>query len=150
MASDINNVTLVGRLTRDAELRYTNTGTPVSRLSVAVNRSIKFDGQWTTEASFFDVVLWGKQAESLNQYLLKGKQIGVQGELRQNRWEQDGQNRSKVEIVANKIQLIGRVSDTLPQDTAGAKMATPPKDNKAPEPYNPNAPVDPFEDDIPF
>jgi single-strand DNA-binding protein len=105
--ADLNHVVLVGRLTRDAELKYTANGQAVCKFSVALNRRRKSGDQWVDEANFFDIVLWGKQGESLNQYLIKGKQVGVDGELRQDRWEQDGQNRSKVEIVANNIQLLG-------------------------------------------
>ena len=105
--ADINHVVLVGRLTRDAELKYTAGGQAVCKFSVAVNRRRKQGDQWVDEPNFFDIVLWGRQGETLNQYLVKGKQIGVDGELRQDRWEQDGQNRSKVEIVANNIQLLG-------------------------------------------
>ena len=104
---DINHVVLVGRLTRDAELKYTTTGQAVCKFSIAVNRRRKNGDQWEDEASYFDVVLWGRQGESLNQYLLKGKQVGVDGELRQDRWQQDGQNRSKIEIVAGNVQLLG-------------------------------------------
>jgi single-strand DNA-binding protein len=105
--ADINHVVLVGRLTRDAELRYTAGGQAVCKFSVAVNRRRKNGDQWEDEANFFDIVLWGRQGESLNQYLVKGKMIGVEGELRQDRWQQDGQNRSRVEIVANNLQLLG-------------------------------------------
>ena len=105
--ADINHVVLVGRLTRDAEIKYTASGQAVCKFSVAVNRRRKNGDQWEDEANYFDVVLWGRQGEALNQYLLKGKSVGVEGELRQDRWQQDGQNRSKVEIVANNIQLLG-------------------------------------------
>ena len=105
--ADINHVVLIGRLTRDAELKYTANGQAVCKFSIAVNRRRKNGDQWEDEANYFDIVLWGRQGESLNQYLLKGKAIGVDGELRQDRWQQDGQNRSKVEIVANNIQLLG-------------------------------------------
>lgn len=105
---DINKVILVGRLCSDAILKYTNSGTANSKLSIAVNRRKKVGDKWEEEVSFFDVNVWGKTAESLNQYLTKGKQIGVEGELRQNRWtDKEGQNRSKVEINANNIQLLG-------------------------------------------
>jgi single-strand DNA-binding protein len=105
--ADINHVVLVGRLTRDAELKYTAGGQAVCKFSIAINRRRKSGDQWVDEANFFDIVLWGRQGESLNQYLVKGKQVGIDGELRQDRWEQEGQNRSKVEIVANNIQLLG-------------------------------------------
>ena len=105
--ADINHVVLIGRLTRDAELKYTAGGQAVCKFSIAVNRRKKNGDQWEDEANFFDIVLWGKQGESLQSYLVKGKMIGVDGELRQDRWQQDGQNRSKVEIIANYIQLLG-------------------------------------------
>jgi single-strand DNA-binding protein len=105
--ADLNHVVLIGRLTRDAELKYTANGQAVCKFSIAVNRRRKSGDQWVDEANFFDIVLWGRQGESLNQYLVKGKLVGVDGELRQDRWEQEGQNRSKVEIVANNLQLLG-------------------------------------------
>jgi single-strand DNA-binding protein len=104
---DLNNVVEIGRLTRDAELKYTAGGTAVSKFSIAVNRRVKSGDQWKDEASFFEINLWGKQAESLNQYLIKGKQVAVDGELVQDRWTQDGQNRSKVYIKADDVQLLG-------------------------------------------
>jgi single-strand DNA-binding protein len=107
MASDINQVVLIGRLTRDAELKYTSGGTAVCKFSIAVNRNRKQGDQFVEEASFFDIVVWGRQGEAISKYLEKGKQVAVQGELRQNRWEQDGQTRSKVEIHAFNLQLLG-------------------------------------------
>jgi len=105
--ADVNHVILIGRLTRDAELKYTSGGMAVCKFAIAVNRRKKSGEQWVEEASFFDIVLWGRSGETLNQYLVKGKQIAVEGELHQNRWEQDGQSRSKIEIVANNVQLLG-------------------------------------------
>ncbi|MDR2194344.1 MAG: single-stranded DNA-binding protein [Treponema sp.] len=105
--ADINHVVLVGRLTRDAELKYTANGQSVCKFSIAVNRRKKSGEQWVDEANFFDVVVWGRQGESLNGYLVKGKLIGVDGELHQDRWEQDGQNRSRIEIIADNLQLLG-------------------------------------------
>jgi single-strand DNA-binding protein len=105
--SDLNSVNLIGRLTRDAELKYTNGGTAVCKFAIAVNRKKKDGENWVDEASFFDIVLWGRQGEALNQYMVKGKQVGVKGELRQERWEQDGQKRSRIEVVAMDIQLLG-------------------------------------------
>jgi len=105
--ADLNHVVLIGRLTRDAELKYTAGGQAVCKFSIAVNRRKKVGDQWEDEANFFDIVLWGKQGESLQSYLVKGKMVGIDGELRQDRWQQDGQNRSKVEIIANYLQLLG-------------------------------------------
>jgi single-strand DNA-binding protein len=88
--TDINRVILVGRLAKDAEMKYTASGAAVTRFSIAVNRRVKRGDGWKDEAGFFDLVLWGH--EGLIQYLVKGKQVAVDGELNQNRWEQDGQN----------------------------------------------------------
>ena len=105
--TDLNHVMLIGRLTRDAELKYTSGGFAISNFSIAVNRRRKNGEQWVEEANFFDITLYGKSAENLKQYLIKGKQVAVDGELRQDRWEQDGQPRSRVVIAANNIQLLG-------------------------------------------
>jgi len=137
--ADINHVVLVGRLTRDAELKYTAGGQAVSKFSLAINRRRKNGDQWEDEVNYFDIVLWGRQGESLNQYLKKGKSIGVEGELRQDRWDQDGQKRSKVEIVANNIQLLGG-SSSSEQGFNPSKNG----ENKSP------ASDDHFSDDIPF
>ncbi len=139
--ADINHVVLVGRLTRDAELKYTSNGSAVSKFSLAINRRKKSGDQWTEEVSFFNVVVWGRVAEALNPYMLKGKQVGVQGELRQNRWEQDGQPRSRVEITAFNIQLLGGRTGTQASEPGPAANNT-----NSPESF----PDSDFEDDIPF
>ncbi len=105
--SDINSVVIVGRLTRDAELKYLNSGTPVASISIAVNRSRKEGDQWISEANFFDIEYFGKGAEGVKPYLTKGTQVAVQGSLRQDRWEKDGQNHSRVKIVADSVELLG-------------------------------------------
>ncbi|HOE89479.1 MAG: Single-stranded DNA-binding protein [Spirochaetes bacterium ADurb.Bin315] len=111
MANDMNVVALVGRLTRDSELRYTQGGMAIARFSIAVNRRKRTaDNRWEDEANFFDCAMFGKSAESVNQYLERGRQVSIIGELRQNRWEQDGQSRSKVEIVVNSLQLLSSPS----------------------------------------
>lgn len=107
MANDINVVALVGRLTRESELKYTKGGTSVCKFSMAVNRRRKIGDKWGDEVSFIDIVLWGKTAETLHPYLSKGKQVSVIGCLVQNRWEFEGQSRSKLEVVANAVQLLG-------------------------------------------
>jgi len=106
MAADINKLVIIGRLTRDAELKSLASGQAVCKFSIAVNHSRRNGEQFENVVNFFDVVVWGKQAETLHQYPIKGKAVAVDGELRQDRWQQDGQNRSKVEIVASHIQLL--------------------------------------------
>lgn len=149
---DINRVVLVGRLTRDAELKYTASGQAVCKFSVAVNRRRKNGEQWEDEANYFDVVLWGRQGESLNQYLVKGKAVAVDGELRQDRWQQDGQNRSKVEIVAGNIQLLGGAPGGTSGGSAGTQGSTQGSSPGSWQNKNgDNTPSDDnFSDDIPF
>ena len=127
--SDINCVTLTGRLTRDAELKYTQNGGAIVRFSMAVNRSKRNgDGSWAEETSFIDCVYFGKGAESVNSYLSRGRQVAVSGELRQSRWEQDGQTRSRVEVFVNNLSLLSQ-GGSKPQDGDGGstyqKPATP-------------------------
>lgn len=151
MAEDINSVTIVGRLTRDAELKYTNSGTAVTRIGIAVNRSRKDGDQWVDEASFFDVTLWGRRGESLNQYLTSGTRIAVAGELRQERWEQDGQTRSRVVIHATNIQLLGGKDNQQGQNGNQQRNTgyyNPNKDSRH-NGYQ-NGSNGNFEDDIPF
>lgn len=140
--ADINHVVLVGRLTRDAELRVLSNGTQVCRLSLAVNRRVKKQEQWVDEASFFDVSVWGKQAEILNKYLTKGRQIAIQGELRQDRWETNGEKRSKVEVHAINVQLLGG-NDRNSGPTAGG-------DPSVNLEIPPGPQVNDFEEDVPF
>lgn len=153
--TDLNQVFLVGRVVRDAELKYTNSGTAQSRFSIAVNRSVKKGDQWAEEVSYFDINLWGKQAEGLNKFLVKGKQIAVQGELRQNRWEKDGQTQSRVEIQVLNIQLLGGAGQNSGGEPRGSSY---PSSRQAPanggqKESAQSADFDPhtaFEDDIPF
>jgi single-strand DNA-binding protein len=148
--ADINHVVLVGRLTRNAELKYTNNGSAVSKFSIAINQRRKKDDQWVEESHFFDIVLWGKTAESLNQYLVKGKQIGIEGQLRQNRWEQEGQARSKVEIFATNVMLLGSGSGGGGRQTAGQATETKTSSGGGDFPEGGAPAPDNFEDDIPF
>ena len=105
--TDINHVTVVGHLVRDAELKRIGNNTSVSKFSIASNYLKKNGDCWEDEVNFFDIVLWGKQGEALSQYLKKGKQVGIEGELRHERWLQDGQSRSRAFINAYSIQLFG-------------------------------------------
>jgi len=146
--ADLNHVVLIGRLTRDAELKYTSGGQAVCKFSIAVNRRKKNGDQWEDEANFFDIVVWGRQGESLHPYLVKGKMVGVDGELRQDRWQQDGQNRSKVEIVANYLQLLGGGG---PSSGDRQNFQNSPPSDAAPDAPSYNSSKDDgFADDIPF
>ena len=106
MAS-INRVILVGNLTRDPELRHTPSGTALCKLGIAVNDRIKQGDEWVEKANFFDVTVWGAQAESCSRYLAKGRQVAIDGRLDYQTWEKDGQKRSKVEVIAQNVQFLG-------------------------------------------
>ncbi|MFP4373716.1 MAG: single-stranded DNA-binding protein [Spirochaetaceae bacterium] len=153
--ADINQVVLVGRLVRDAELRYLSSGTAVMNFSIAVNRRRKQGDQWVEETSFFDVELFGRQAESIQRFMVKGKQVGVQGELRQDRWEQDGQTRSKVKVHAINLQLLGGAGDggrSAGGPGSGGQTRPGPAQGGGSEPdFGPPPPTDDsFDDDVPF
>jgi len=90
----------------------------ICKFSIAVNRSVKKNGKWQDEASFFDCTVFGKTAENIDQYLTKGQQVCISGELVQNRWEKDGRQMSRVEINVNHVQLIGGKSDKPEQQKA--------------------------------
>ena len=110
--TDVNHVVLIGRLTRDLgsderSFGYVSSGQARANVSIAVNRSKKNGEEWVEEVSYFDVTIWGKTAENLKPYLTKGKQIAVDGYLKQDRWEKDGQKMSRVTVVANNVQLLG-------------------------------------------
>jgi single-strand DNA-binding protein len=107
MANDINHVVLVGRLTRDAELRYANSGTAICRFSIANNYSRKQGDTWAEETNYFDCTMFGRRAEAVHKYLTKGTPVAVDGALRFSKWESDGQTRSKVEVHVNEFQFMG-------------------------------------------
>ena len=106
MAS-FNRVVLVGNMTRDIELRYTPAGTAVTDMGLAVNERVKKNDQWTDEVNYFDVTLWGRTAEVASEYLSKGSSVLIEGRLKYDTWEQDGQKRSKIKIVGERMQMLG-------------------------------------------
>jgi single-strand DNA-binding protein len=106
MAS-FNRVVLMGNLTRDPELRYIGSGTAVSDIGLAVNDRVKKNDQWVEETTFVDVTLWGRTAEVANEYLSKGSSVLIEGRLKLESWEKDGQKRSKLKVVAERMQMVG-------------------------------------------
>jgi single-strand DNA-binding protein len=104
---------LIGRLTRDPEVRFLPSGIQVTSLSIAVNRKFKDkNGEWREETSFFDIESYGKLAERVGSQLSKGYQVIIEGELRQDRWESpSGEKRSRVKIIADRIVLLGKPGD---------------------------------------
>jgi single-strand DNA-binding protein len=112
MARSFNQVVLMGNLTRDPELRQTPNGQNVCSFSLALNRSYKgSDGNWQEATDYIDVVAWGPLGERVAQYLSKGRPCLVNGRLQSRTWEQDGQKRSKVEVVAQDVTFLGGPSE---------------------------------------
>lgn len=145
---NINTVTLIGRLTRDIELKYTQNGFAIGAVSIAVDSSRKnANGGYDEVANFFDVKILGKTAENLKPYLLKGKQIAVNGELQQERWTDQNtqQARSRVLILANNVQLIGGGQQQNGQQPAQQRGPYPQQYQPQPAAAN-----DGFPEDIPF
>ena len=104
----VNRVIEIGHLTKDMDLKFTPGGMAVGNFSIAVNRKVKKDQEWVDEVNYFDVSIFGKQAQNLQRFLVKGKQVGIDGYLKQDRWkDQNGQNRSNIKIVVNEIELLG-------------------------------------------
>ena len=159
MAGDMNVVAILGRLVRESDIRYSQAGGAVCRFSIAVNRRKRVGDRWEDEANFFDCVYFGKAAEAVNQYLTKGRQVSIVGELHQSRWEQDGQARTRVEIFVNNLTLLGGnnqngvsnngQSSNYPRTSTTTDRIQPtPYQNNVPKQAAPTAPqvvdVDPF------
>ena len=138
---DLNNYSVIGRMTRDLDERafaYTSNGKARLNISIAVNDGYG-DKQYT---NYFDVVVWGKTAENIKPYLGKGKQICINGRLRQDRWESNGQKNSRVVIVAETVQLLGGRDNST--GSGGNNQQTAPQ---RPQDYDNGGE---FSEDIPF
>lgn len=156
--TDLNHVVLIGRLTRDLgsderDFGYLPNSQARANVSIAVNRSKKQGDEWIDEVSYFEVAIFGKTAENLKPYLLKGKQIAVDGHLKQDRWkDQQGNNKSKISIVAENVQLLGGKSEDTTHNAGGnyQQQSFTPKANA--QYQTPPAPPsdDEFPEDIPF
>lgn len=130
MARSFNQVILMGNLTRDPELRQTPNGQSVTSFSLALNRSYKAaDGSWTEATDYIDVVAWGPLGERVAQYLTKGRPCLVNGRLQSRSWEQDGQKRSKVEVVAQDVTFLGGGQGG---EAGGGSYSQAPADSAAP------------------
>ena len=116
MAS-FNKVIVMGNVTRDIELRTIGSGTSVTDIGLAVNDRVKRGTEWVDETTFVDVTLWGKLAETAQQYLAKGQPVLIEGRLKSESWEKDGQKRSKLKVVAEQMRLLGgKQKSSAPQD----------------------------------
>ncbi|MCK5613561.1 single-stranded DNA-binding protein [Candidatus Pacearchaeota archaeon] len=148
MANDINQCSFTGNLVRDAELKYTNQSLAICNFSIAVNKKFK-DKEYT---SFFSFTIFGKFAEAVSQYLVKGLPIAVGAEAKQETWEQDGKNRSAIKFTVNSLRMFGNkgngggnsgnqgYNQNQGQQSGGNQGGF--KSN--------NSAMDDFEDDIPF
>lgn len=132
-----NKIILIGNLTKDPELRYTPQGTPVASFRLAVNSKYKQSNEMKSETLFIDVVVFGKQAESCSQYLSKGRPALVEGRLQERRWESDGQQKSKVEVVASTVRFLSRKGDAggVSSDTGTVEDNIPPDETTDLEPF---------------
>ncbi len=159
MAASLNKVMLIGNLTRDPEVKYTPKGNAVCDLGLALNDSYKAqDGTIKETVTFIDVEVWGRTAENCKQYLTKGRPVFIEGNLKLDQWEQDGQKRSKLKVRAITVQFLGggqgggeRRSGGADYDQrssgAGAAPRTAPSRPAAAAEDRPPLPDD---DDIPF
>ena len=119
-----NRVILVGNLTRDIELKYTPGGTAVTDIGMAVNdRRKSQSGEWVDETTFVDVTLWGRTAEVASEYLGKGSPILVEGRLKLDTWETDGQKRSKLRVVCDRMQMLGGPGGGRPRGEGGGEYS---------------------------
>lgn len=160
-SNDLNKVILIGRLTRDAELKYNTKGTAIAAVSLANNRSVKRNDNWETEVSYFDADIFGKTAENLKPYLTKGKMICITAHMKQDRWEKDGQKFSRVKLEAEEVQLLGGNSSENPNSSNGGtqpQFSAMPQNQVTPPQTAPATPApdpslfsnDDFPEDIPL
>lgn len=154
MANDLNQVVLIGNCVRDVAISYTQGGMCIGKLSLASNRSVKQNGQWVSEVSYFDVTIFGKTAENLQPYLLKGQKIAISGILNQDRWEKDGVRYSKIGIIANTVQLLGSNSRSNGANQPAESVSAPSPINNSAMVENPSVDdstgFEEFPEDIPF
>jgi single-strand DNA-binding protein len=149
--ANFNRVILMGNVTRDIELKYLQSGTAVTELGLAMNHKYKNQsGDWVEEPVFVDVTLWGRQAEIASEYLSKGAPVFIEGRLKYDTWETDGQKRSKLRVVGERMQLIGGRGDGQRSGGGGGGFNqsefSEPAGASAPD----AAPGGPPQDDIPF
>ncbi|NOZ69809.1 MAG: single-stranded DNA-binding protein [Deferribacteres bacterium] len=131
-----NKVILMGNLTRDPELRYTPQGTSVCNFGIAVNRKYKQADEVKEDVTFINVVVFGKQADTCGQYLNRGSAVLVEGRLQERRWEtEEGQKRSRHEVVAQNVRFLSRKHEAVDVDTLGGDMAPPPDETTDLEPF---------------
>lgn len=143
-----NRVILVGNLTREPESKTLPGGATLCEIGLAINDKWKnAAGQWVEETTFVDVTLWGATAGVAAQYLTKGAPVLIEGRLKLDTWEQDGQKRSKLRVVGERMQMLGQKSGETPNAPQRANRSEKPA-SRAPQSQNPNAEA--YNGDIPF
>ena len=125
-----NRVILMGNLTRDVDLKYTQSGMAVTNFGIAVNEKRKQGDQWVDDPCFIDVTAWGKTAEVAGQYLSKGSPVFIEGRLKLDTWEKDGTKHSKLKVTCDRLQLIGSKGEggsRAPQSSSDASYSPEPQ-----------------------
>jgi single-strand DNA-binding protein len=130
-----NKIILIGNLTKDPELRYTPQGTPVTTLRVAVNHKYKQADEMKQETMFIDSVVFGKQADSCSKYLNKGSSVLVEGRLQERRWESNGQQKSKFEVIAQSVRFLSKKAGMPESVSGGESDMIPPEETTDLEPF---------------
>lgn len=147
----INSVTITGNLTREPELRSTAGGTAVLSFGIAVNdRRKNASGQWEDVPNFFECVTFGNRATALSDILTKGMKVSVAGKLRYSSWEKDGQKHSKVDIIAQEIELMQNRKPRQQQDYQPQQQAQPAPQWNARQAYAEAPQPESYDEDIPF
>jgi len=144
------SITIVGRLTKDAELRYLQSGDPILGFSVATDRGVKKGGEWVKEPSYWTCSLWGKRGESLAQYMTKGTQVAVSGEAYSDNWEKDNVKHTKVKINVHEVQLLGKKDTSTKQESPKGDIGYGTEPASKTHATVPSSDSDMFTDDIPF
>lgn len=147
----INNVSIAGNLTRDVELRSTASGTPVLSFGIAVNdRRKNASGQWEDVPNFFECVTFGNRATALSDILTKGMKVAVAGKLHYSSWEKDGQKHSKVDIIAQEIELMQNRKPQQQQGYQPQQQAQPAPQWNARQAYAEAPQPEFYDEDLPF
>lgn len=131
-----NRIILIGNLTKDPDVRYTPAGTPVTTMRLAVTTKYRQGDEMKDDTLFIDAVVFGKQAESCGQYLSKGNQVLVEGRLRERRWESEGTQKNKFEVITNSVRFLSkRESRLVGAGESGTSDITPPDEITDVEPF---------------
>jgi single-strand DNA-binding protein len=161
MAS-FNRVILLGNITRDFEVKYLQSGTAVTEIGLAVNdRRKNQQGEWVDETTFVDITLWGRTAEVAGEYLAKGSMVLIEGRLKLDQWEKEGQKHYKLRVVGERMQMMpkggggggnrgGGSSQQYDDGGDYGEPSGPPPARAASRSAPPSVPPPPTQDDIPF